>query len=76
LIIGAGDAGEKLARHIIASPNIPYSLEGFIDDNSMKQGVLIHGIKVLGKIKDIPKIVIKKKLKKLLLPSPLLRLKL
>jgi len=37
LIIGAGDAGEKLARHIIASPNIPYSLEGFIDDNSMKQ---------------------------------------
>ena len=70
LIIGAGDAGEKLARHIIATPNIPYSLKGFIDDNPMKKGVLIHGIKVLGKIKDIPKIVIKKEIEEIIIAIP------
>jgi len=70
LIIGAGDAGEKLARHIIATPNIPYSLKGFIDDNPMKQGVLIHGIKVLGKIKELPEIISREGIKEIIIAIP------
>ena len=70
LIIGAGEAGEKLARHIIATPNILYSLKGFIDDNPMKKGVLIHGIKVLGKIKELPKIIAQEEIKEIIIAMP------
>ena len=70
LIIGAGEAGEQIARHIISSSDTPYSLIGFIDDNPTKQGVLIHGIKVLGKIKDIPEIVKKHEIKEIIIAMP------
>jgi len=70
LIIGAGEAGEKLARHIIATPNILYSLKGFIDDNPMKKGVLIHGIKVLGKIKELPEIIAREEIKEIIIAMP------
>jgi len=70
LIIGAGEAGEKLARHIIATPNVLYSLRGFIDDNPMKKGVLIHGIKVLGKIKELPKIIAQEEIKEIIIAMP------
>ena len=70
LIIGAGDAGEQIARHIISSSDTPYSLIGFIDDNPTKQGVLIHGIKVIGKIKNIPEIVKKHQIKEIIIAMP------
>jgi len=57
LIVGAGDAGEQILRSILSSKKNSYSPVGFIDDNSAKQGLIIHGLKVLGKIKDIPKLV-------------------
>lgn len=57
LIVGAGDAGEQILRSILASKDSPYLPIGFVDDNSTKQGLLIHGLKVLGKISDIPEIV-------------------
>ena len=70
LIIGAGDAGEQIARHIISSSDTPYSLIGFIDDNPTKQGLLIHGIEVIGKIKDIPEIVKKHQIKEIIIAMP------
>jgi len=69
LIVGAGDAGEQLLRSILNSEN-PYLPVGFIDDNSAKQGVIIHGLKVLGKIKDIPKIVKKQEVEELIIALP------
>jgi len=70
LIIGAGEAGEKLARHIIAATNTPYSLKGFIDDNPMKKGVLIHGIKVLGGISELPLIISRLDIKEIVIAMP------
>ncbi|MDA2921971.1 polysaccharide biosynthesis protein [Patescibacteria group bacterium AH-259-L07] len=67
LIVGAGDAGEQLARHILSSKNNPYAPVGFVDDNPMKQGVLIHGIKVLGTRKDIPSIIKKYNVEELII---------
>jgi FlaA1/EpsC-like NDP-sugar epimerase len=40
---------------------------GFVDDNSAKQGTIIHGLKVLGKIGDIPKISQKEEIKILII---------
>jgi len=70
LMIGASDAGEQIARHIISSSDTSYSLIGFIDDNPTKQGLLIHGIKVMGKIKNIPEIVKKYEVKEIIIAMP------
>jgi FlaA1/EpsC-like NDP-sugar epimerase len=70
LIIGAGEAGEKLARHLIANPQNPYSLEGFIDDNPMKKGILIHGIKVLGTIEQLAEIIEQREIAEIIIAMP------
>jgi FlaA1/EpsC-like NDP-sugar epimerase len=48
LIIGAGDAGEKICREIHDNPFIGYRIMGFIDDEPLKINRKIHGIPVLG----------------------------
>lgn len=58
LIVGAGDAGEQILRSIQSLKNkSPYLPIGFVDDNLFKQAVIIHGLKVLGKIDAIPRLV-------------------
>ncbi|MDX8408607.1 MAG: nucleoside-diphosphate sugar epimerase/dehydratase [Mariprofundales bacterium] len=46
LIIGAGDAGELLVRDLLKDQH--YQPVGFLDDDAAKQGLEIHGIRVLG----------------------------
>jgi len=58
LIVGAGDAAEKMLREILDNPRVKYRPVGFLDDNPRKQGQAIHGIPVLGSIDDIEKIPI------------------
>jgi FlaA1/EpsC-like NDP-sugar epimerase len=48
LIIGAGSAGQMIAREIHQNLGLGKKLVGFIDDDPMKQGHLIVGYKVLG----------------------------
>ena len=56
LIVGAGDAGEQMLRSILSFPGSPYLPLGFVDDNQTREGILVHGLRVLGKIEDIPRI--------------------
>jgi len=53
LIVGAGDAAEKMLREIQDNPRIHYRPVGFLDDNPRKRGQAIHGVPVLGAIEDI-----------------------
>ncbi len=53
LIIGAGDAGEKILREIIDNPRIEYKVVGFLDDEPRKLGMRIHGIPVLGTVNEL-----------------------
>jgi FlaA1/EpsC-like NDP-sugar epimerase len=53
IIIGAGDAGEKICREIHDNPHIGYQVMGFIDDEPTKINRKIHGISVLGNRDDI-----------------------
>ena len=70
LIIGAGDAGEQILRSILASRDNFYLPVGFIDDNSIKQGVAIHGLKVLGKIDKITDIARDKGVRQIIIALP------
>jgi len=70
LIVGAGDAGEQILRSIISSDKSPYYPIGFVDDNPIKKGVLIHGKKVFGGIRDIPNIVKTYQIKQLVIAFP------
>lgn len=70
LIVGAGDAGELILRNILSVRGNPYRVIGFIDDSPAVQGVSIHGIRVLGRINDIPKIVNEDKIEYLIIAMP------
>src|SRR5581483_5878614 len=55
LIVGAGDAGETLAREIEHRPQLG-KVVGFVDDQRAKWGVHIRGISVHGPISEIASI--------------------
>ncbi|MEA2553807.1 MAG: hypothetical protein QOJ65_1983 [Fimbriimonadaceae bacterium] len=57
LVVGAGDAGEALVREMSRSRFSNYFVVGYADDDPEKANIRIHGIRVLGKIEDIPKLV-------------------
>lgn len=47
LIFGAGDAGVLLAREFFNNPSLGCLPVGFVDDDRLKQGSVIHGLPVL-----------------------------
>jgi FlaA1/EpsC-like NDP-sugar epimerase len=57
LIIGAGNAGEQIVRDMRRTKDSPYLPVAFVDDDPGKKKASIHGIKVVGNRKDIPRIV-------------------
>ena len=48
LIYGAGDGGELLLREILNNRDLQYVPVGFMDDDPMKKGKVIHGLRVFG----------------------------
>ena len=48
LLIGAGRAGVLVAKEVQQNPNLSMKLVGFVDDDPMKIGTIIQGVKVLG----------------------------
>lgn len=46
LIYGAGDGGELALREIYNNPDLNYHPVAFVDDDPMKTGKVIHGLKV------------------------------
>jgi FlaA1/EpsC-like NDP-sugar epimerase len=48
LIVGAGEAGQLIAREMQRSPELGQTPIGFVDDDPRKRGMRILGLKVLG----------------------------
>jgi FlaA1/EpsC-like NDP-sugar epimerase/lipopolysaccharide/colanic/teichoic acid biosynthesis glycosyltransferase len=57
LIVGAGDTGERMLRQIQHDPSSLYEPVGFVDDDPGKVGQRMHGVPVLGTVRDLPDIV-------------------
>jgi FlaA1/EpsC-like NDP-sugar epimerase len=70
LIIGAGDAGEKIYREIQDNASLGYSVVGFVDDDEKKVGKQIHGIPVLGTTGQLKRIVEKMRVEQTLIAVP------
>lgn len=48
LIYGAGDGGELLLRELLNNHELCYAPIGFVDDDPLKKGKVIHGLQVFG----------------------------
>ena len=59
LIIGAGEAGVSVARELNKHTQLGVKVVGFLDDDPSKQGTDISGVRVLGKLSDLPHFVSK-----------------
>jgi FlaA1/EpsC-like NDP-sugar epimerase len=57
LIIGAGDAGEKILREFHNNPRLKYEVVGFVDDDPKKHGMHIHGVPVFGQIHQLSDVI-------------------
>lgn len=57
LLVGAGRAGVMAAREIQGHGDMNLDIRGFVDDDPEKHGLVIHGVKILGGTRDLPKLV-------------------
>src|SRR5699024_9390547 len=71
LIVGAGDAGAMIARQLNNDHN-DSELQpiAFVDDASGKQRMQIYNLSVIGRVKDIPKIVEKRRIEHIVIAIP------
>jgi FlaA1/EpsC-like NDP-sugar epimerase len=57
LIIGAGDGGRLVLREIMRNPQLGLDPVGFVDDDPLKRGIRVEGVRVLGRTKDLGRIL-------------------
>jgi FlaA1/EpsC-like NDP-sugar epimerase len=69
-IFGAGRAGVILLGEIQANPQNGYAVSGFFDDDALKRGLRIHGVKVLGGAADLAAAVRKRRIEMVLIALP------
>ncbi|MFH1746610.1 MAG: polysaccharide biosynthesis protein, partial [Planctomycetota bacterium] len=70
LILGAGNAAENAVRELLRMPVMRYRVVGFLDDDPAKNGAIIHGIEVLGRIDQIKELCEEHTVDELLIAMP------
>lgn len=76
LIVGAGQGGSMLVRQMLRSSDMKMEPVLAVDDDKNKQKIVItEGVKVQGYIKDIPELVKKFGIKKIIIAIPTLNAK-
>ena len=57
LLVGAGRAGILAAREIQNRGDVAVQIIGFVDDDPLKGGMVINGVRVLGTTHELPRLV-------------------
>jgi len=73
IIYGAGSSGEMILRDILRSRIYPYDVIGFVDDDPGKWRTSIHGRRVMGAACELPELIKKHHVEKLLIAIPSLK---
>jgi FlaA1/EpsC-like NDP-sugar epimerase len=70
VVIGAGQAGYEIARHLLDNPHSAYVPVAFVDDDPLKTQFRMRGIKVEGTICDLAKVAAASRVNTVLLAIP------
>ncbi|MGV3616317.1 MAG: polysaccharide biosynthesis protein [Fimbriimonas sp.] len=70
LIAGAGDAGETILRELSRGRRSTHHIVGFVDDHPEKHSLRIHGVPVMGQVRDIPTIVARHDIDEVVIAMP------
>lgn len=54
ILLGAGDEAEVFVREMARSPKAAYEVLGLVDESGLSIGRRIHGVPVLGGLKELP----------------------
>jgi UDP-GlcNAc:undecaprenyl-phosphate/decaprenyl-phosphate GlcNAc-1-phosphate transferase len=68
LIYGAGRAGDTVLRHIVGGL-LTMRPVGFVDDDPLKRGRLIHGLPVMGTGKDLARLLERENIEQLVIAA-------
>ena len=68
IIMGAGDAAVSLVKELSRSHE--WRVVGFLDDDEKKRGRLLHGVRVLGVLDDLPRFAQRLKLRHAIIAMP------
>ena len=68
IVMGAGDAAVGLAKELGRSHE--WHVVGMLDDDDKKVGRLLHGVRVLGKLEDLPRFSTRLKLRHAIIAMP------
>ncbi len=70
LIVGAGVAGSMILKEVKLNPQLSIDPIGLLDDDPAKQEVRIHGVPVVGKLRDLPEVVVKYQVEEVIIAMP------
>jgi FlaA1/EpsC-like NDP-sugar epimerase len=70
IVVGAGDAARLMIREMLRIPALGYTPIGLVDDNPSKKNIRIEGVRVLGRIDDLPHVIRDNKPDELLIAIP------
>ena len=56
-MVGAGDAGQLVVKEMQRNPALGYSPIGLVDDDPRKRNLRLHGVRVLGTVDELGRVV-------------------
>ena len=57
IVVGAGDAAQVIVKEMLKSSALGYTPIGLIDDDPRKRNLRIHGVRVIGTIAELPRLL-------------------
>jgi sugar transferase (PEP-CTERM system associated) len=70
LIVGTGEEARRVAKELLDRRSLGYEIKGFIDDDPTKLGVSIVNPKVIGNSEQLPEVVEREQIDKIVIALP------